>query len=54
MSDMRISVSMSPFKTINDLHGIFLAIFLIAPPVPRGVFSQDIVIFDPNPLRDFT
>mgnify|MGYP007012734083 CR=1 FL=1 len=39
---------MSPLITRNDLSFIFLAAFLIAPPVPSGLFSIENDILIPN------
>ena len=43
-----IFVIVSPLITKKDLSLINLPAFLIAPPVPSGVFSIENLIFIPN------
>ena len=41
-------VMISPFNTTNDSSSTNLNAFLIAPPVPNGVFSIENIILHPK------
>ena len=43
-----IFVTISPFNTKNDSSFTLTSAFLIAPPVPKGVFSIEKIISQPK------
>ena len=50
-------VIISPFNTKNDSSSTYFSAFLIAPPVPKGVFSVENIILHPKfffVLRNFS